>query len=281
MPKKLTEDQVAQYRRDGYTFPVDVYSAAETADFRRRLEAFEAAQGGPLHGYQKSKPHLLFPWAYEAATHPAMLDAVEDLIGPDILLFHYSAWIKEADDAKFVSWHQDSNYFGLDPGDQVTAWFTLSPSTTESGCIRVLPGTHNLGQLASTLNAATENNLLTSGQVVDYDVDERLAVEMPVGPGQASLHHTYLIHGSNPNRSAARRIGFSVSYIPTYVRQIGERRSTALLVRGVDGYGNFEQEEAPPAADGDATAVSVHERCVALYRESAQEKGNLTVGRLG
>ena len=112
-------------------------------------------------------------------------------------------------------------------------------------------------------------------------VDESRAVDMPLKPGQASFHHTYLIHGSNPNRTGERRIGFSVSYIPTRVRQTGAKRSMAHLVRGVDEYGHFEQETAPPAADCDAAAMEMHERSVTLYRESAAEKGNTSAGRKG
>ncbi len=281
MPKRLTDAQVAQYRRDGYTFPVDVFSAAEVAAFRRRLDGIEAAQGRPLYGYQKQKTYLLFRWAHDAVTHPNMLDAVEDLIGPDIMVFNFSTWIKQPESPGMVSWHQDSTYFGLEPGEQVTAWFALSPATPESGCMRVLPGSHRLGQVPARVNAVPDNNLLSSGQLVEVPVDEAATVEMPLAPGQASFHHTYLIHGSNPNRSAEPRIGFSISYIPTHVRQFGERRSTALLVRGVDAYGNFDPETAPPAADCDAAATATHEACVIRYRENAKEKGNVSAARKG
>ena len=106
-------------------------------------------------------------------------------------------------------------------------------------------------------------------------------MEMPLAPGQASFHHTHLIHGSNPNRSQAPRIGFSVAYIPTHVRQLGDMRSTALLVRGADAYGNFDPETAPPAADCDAAATAMHEACVRRYRECAKEKGNVLAARKG
>ena len=119
MPKRLSASQVAQYRRDGYAFPVDIYSAQEVARYRAALEAIEAVQGQPLHGYQKQKTYLLFRWAYDAVTHPNMLDAIEDLIGPNIMVFNFSTWIKDPESAGMVSWHQDSTYFGLEPGEQV------------------------------------------------------------------------------------------------------------------------------------------------------------------
>lgn len=281
MPKRLSAEQAAQYHSYGYTFPVDVFSPEEVARYRGELDRIEAAQGSPLHGYQKQKTYLLFRWAFDAVTHPNMLDAVEDLIGPNIMVFNFSTWIKPAETAGMVSWHQDSTYFGLEPGEQVTAWFALSPSTPESGCIRVLPESHLLGRLPARAGGLVENNLLSSGQLVEHEVDEGKTRTMPLAPGQASFHHTYLIHGSDPNRSPEPRIGFSISYIPTHLHQVGEKRSTALLVRGVDEFGHFERETAPPAADCDAAAVAMHERSVTLYRENAKEKGNITAARKG
>lgn len=279
MAKRLSEEQIAQYERDGYTFPVDVFTVDEVAAYRARLEQFEAAQGHPLDGSQRAKGYLLFDWTYEMTTHPAVLDAVEDLIGPNILLFYCTAWLKQPDGAGFVSWHQDSTYYGLEPAEQVTAWLALSASTPESGCVRVLPGTHKAGQIP-WYREADDNNLLTSGQVAKMEIDQSKAVDMPLAPGQMSLHHTHVVHGSNPNTGNHRRLGFGVSYIPTHLRQTGECRSGALLVRGEDGYGNFAPE-TPPTGNADAAATAAHTEALAQFRANAREKGNLTVDRLG
>ena len=279
MPKKLTTAQVAQYRRDGYVAPITIMTPEEAGTFRAALEAFERAQGRPLHGPQKTKCCLLFPWMHRLATWPALLDAVEDLIGPNILVFQNGAWLKEPEDHSFVSWHQDSTYFGLEPPELVTAWVALTPSTRANGCVRVLPGTHRLGQLPVEYTEVKPTNLLTSGQRVRYAADESGAVDLELQPGQMSLHHVHLIHSSGANDSAERRVGFSVACMPPEMRQTGECRSTALLVRGEDRCGNFALEQ-PPESDADPATVARHARAVALYRANVREKGNQTITRL-
>lgn len=277
MPKRLSEEQVAQYERDGYTFPIDVFSAAEVAGFRARLEAVEGAQGAPLHGPQKSKSYLLYDWVYEMITHANVLDAAEDVIGPNILAFYGTAWLKEPGAPHFVSWHQDATYFGLAPAEQVTAWLALSPSTPESGCVCVLPATHKDGQFPVNCDVV-DANLLTSGQNVDMEIDVSKTVDMVLAPGQMSLHHTHAVHGSNPNKSTGRRLGVCVHYIPTHLHQLGECRATALLVRGEDEFGNFALE-TPPVGDGDAASAAVHAEALRLFRANAEEQGNITGDR--
>lgn len=279
MPKRLSTEQVEQYHRDGFTFPVSVFTNEEVARYRTALETFEAAQGHPLNGSQRAKSYLLFDWLFEMATHPGVLDAVEDLIGPNILLFYCTSWLKPAQEPTFVSWHQDSTYFGLEPAEQVTAWLALSPSTPKSGCVRVLPRSHRDGMLRSRTEP-DPRNLLTSGQHITDELDEDSAVDMILAPGQMSLHHTNVVHGSGANDSDDRRLGFCLSYIPTHVHQYGEYHSPAMVVRGVDEFGNFEPE-APPTGNADAASLAEHKRSVELFRANAREKGNQTVDRLG
>ena len=279
MPKRLTAAQVAQYGRDGFTFPVSVFTADEVGGYRASLEAFEAAQGGPLDGGQRAKSYLLFDWVHRMITHPNVLDAVEDVIGPDIMVFYCTAWLKPPDGHAFVSWHQDATYFGLEPAEQVTAWLALTPSTVQNGCVRAVPGSHTSGLLAWH-KRAEESNLLTSGQHVDGEIDESLAVDLELAAGQMSLHHTHAVHGSNPNHGGDRRLGFCASFIPTRVHQFGAHRSTAMLVRGVDEFGHFAPE-FPPTGDADARSRAEHARALELFRANAREKGNLTVDRLG
>jgi len=252
---RLPEAAIAHYREHGYYAPIRVLSAAEAGNVRRRLEAHETAHG-PLKGSMRHKSHLLFTWLDGLIRHPAILDAVEGVIGPDILCWSSTFFIKEAHDAGFVSWHQDSTYWGLDPADIVTAWVALSESTAENGAMRVIPDTQKLEQVVHR-DTFDPNNLLTRGQEIAVEVDESKAAMLSLQPGEMSLHHVRLIHGSDPNPSEKRRIGFAIRYLPTNVRQVVGTRDSATLVRGVDNFGNFEPEYAPDRDLSDA-AVAFH-----------------------
>jgi non-haem Fe2+, alpha-ketoglutarate-dependent halogenase len=265
----LSRGDVDAFRNDGYVFPLRALDAAQTARYRLALESAEARVGGPLRAAMRSKPHLFLAWAAELVRCPAILDAVEDLFGPNLLCWSSSFFIKDAHDPGFVSWHQDSTYWGLSHPDVVTAWVALSPSDTYNGCMRVIPGTHLRDQLPHR-DTFAPNNLLTRGQEVEVAVDERDAVNVVLQPGEFSLHHVRLVHGSEPNRSDVRRIGYAIRYIPTYVRQLVGARDTATLVRGVDDYGHFDPEPRPEA-DFDPEAMAFHRQVVeetnaVLYR---------------
>jgi len=254
--KMLSEAAVRQYREQGYYAPIRVMPAADAAALRDKLESFEAG-AGVLAGKLRHKSHLLFTWLNDLVRHESILDAVEDVIGPNILCWGSSFFIKERRNPGFVSWHQDSTYWGLDPADVVTAWVAFSDSRSENGAMRVIPGTHLLDQVPHRDTFRSEN-LLSRGQEVMVDVDERQAAMLELSAGEMSLHHVRLIHGSDPNPSDERRIGFAIRYIPTSVRQIAGSHDHATLVRGVDTYGHFEAEERPDA-DMSARAVAYHE----------------------
>jgi ectoine hydroxylase-related dioxygenase (phytanoyl-CoA dioxygenase family) len=255
MPKLLSEAEIEAFRRDGFHFPVRVMSAGEARRYRDRLEAHERGTGAPLQSNMRHKVHLLFTWADELIRHPRILDAVEDLIGPDILCWTSTFFIKEASTPDFVSWHQDSTYWGLDSDDVVTAWLALSDAPIESGAMKFIPGSHRGEQLphADTFH---QHNLLSRGQEIAVKVDEEKAVYVPLQAGEISLHHVKLAHGSAPNTTADRRIGFAIRYIPPHVRQL-KVRDSAMLVRGVDRCGHYDAER-PPAADLDEAALAAH-----------------------
>src|SRR5438132_2557378 len=270
MGKKLTEAQIERYHRDGFVYPIDAFAAEEAWRYRRAMEEFEAAQGRELTKGQNFKPHLLFTWVDEIVHHPAILDAVEDLIGPNIRLFHLSVWPKNAGDPAYVSWHQDATYFGLEPAVQVTAWVALTEASIDAGCMEVIPRSHKLGQLDHA-ERANAKNLLSRGQTVTAEFDKSRTEFMPVGAGQFSLPHTHLIHNSRPNLSADRRIGLGISYIPTNVRCTSAARLTAMLVRGSDRYGHFD-DEPRPQVDFGAAERAAHADAVARFRASNAEQ---------
>jgi non-heme Fe2+,alpha-ketoglutarate-dependent halogenase len=264
MGKKLTDAQIAQYERDGYVCPVDAFPPEQMRAWRERLEAFERAEGQKMTRGHNFKPHLLFPWVDEIVHSPSVLDAIEDLIGPDIRLFHLTVWPKDPGSGAYVSWHQDATYFALDPICHVTAWVALTDAPVESGCMEVVPGSHKLGQMRHA-EMQDPHNLLSRGQALAVDVDRTRTAFMPVKAGQFSLHHTHLVHNSRPNRSHDRRIGLGISYIPTHARCTAKNRVTAMLVRGQDKYGHFDDERRPKL-DAGPEERACHADAVARFR---------------
>jgi non-heme Fe2+,alpha-ketoglutarate-dependent halogenase len=256
MSKLLTPAQLSSFQQEGFVAPIRVMSTAQASTLREQLEAFERSQGGPLKGSLRHKTHLLFTWLNDLVRQERIVDAIEDLYGANLLCWTTNFFIKEARDPAFVSWHQDSTYWGLSKPDVVTAWVALTPSNEANGAMKVMPRTHLLDQVPHR-DTFSKNNLLTRGQEVAVDVDPAQAVTIELQPGQMSLHHVRIIHGSEPNPSDDRRIGFAIRYIPTYVRQV-EGDDSATLVRGVDQFNTFEHEPAP-ARDFDPEFVALHQ----------------------
>lgn len=260
MPKLLNEQDVERFERDGFHFPIRALSTAEARSYRDRLETYERETGGPIRSNWRHKVHLLFTWADELVRHPRILDAVEDIIGPNIVCWNTNFFIKEANDPGFVSWHQDSTYWGLDPADVVTAWLALSNAPVASGAMKMLPGSHKAGQVAHR-DTFHEHNLLSRGQEIEVEVDDEDGVFVPLQAGEISLHHIRLVHGSAPNTTGDRRIGLAIRYIPTHVRQV-KVRDSAMLVRGEDTHGNFDWEPRP-TTDLSPAALAAHENAMA------------------
>jgi non-heme Fe2+,alpha-ketoglutarate-dependent halogenase len=258
MPKILTGQQARKYQEDGYHSPVRVMTAEQARSYRAKLEAFEESQGGSLNGRTKQKLYLLLTWMDELVRHPRILDAVEDVLGPDILCWQAGFFIKEPNSQGFVTWHQDSTYWGLSAPDVCTAWLALSPATVESGAMIRAPGTHKLDQLPHGDTFDTDN-LLTRGQELSVDIDRSNAVDLVLEPGEISLHHVMLAHASEPNKTGDRRIGLAIRYVAPHVRQITGVPDSAMLVRGEDRFGHFETE-TPPLSDLHPDAVALHDR---------------------
>lgn len=244
MPKVLTPAQVERYREDGVLFPIPALSPAEVAGFRDAFFGLETRLGGKPSARQLSQTHLYFRWAYDLATHPGVLDAVEDVLGPNILIWTVSVFPKHAPDPAYVSWHQDGTYWGLTSTQVATAWIALTDSTVENGCMRVVKGSHKSPILPHKETWA-KDNLLSRGQEIQVDVREEDATDVVLRAGEMSLHHVNIIHGSNANRSDGRRVGFAIRFITPEVAQIGERL-TAVLARGRDDYHHFELLAEPP-----------------------------------
>ena len=241
MPHVLSDAQVQFFREQGYLTRLPVISGAEAGACRQRLEAYEAETGKTATDTLHIKGHLYFTWLWQLSQHPNLTGAIADLVGEDLFVLASRFWIKQPGDRKFVSWHQDLAYFGLDPQIMVTAWLALTAVTRENGCQRFIPRSHlSLKKHEETYDP---DNLLSRGQKVAA-VDESAAVDVLLQPGEMSIHHGNLLHSSEPNVSDSRRIGFALMMFPTHVRSSLGRRP-ATLIRGVDRYGYWDHDPLP------------------------------------
>jgi len=259
MPKCLSPAQVASFEQEGFVAPVRAISAERALYYRRRLEAFEASY--PEHWLKlDQKAHMICPWVDEMIREPTILDAAEDLIGPDILCWGTSLRAKAADGKTFAGWHQDTAYADVKPIVVIVA-LALSPSRAENGCIRGIPASH-LGPLLPHKEAFRTDSLLSREQYIDAEFDRSAAVDFALEPGEIALFNNAIVHGSNPNFGADRRILFLLEMVPTHAWQDAPRESAAL-VRGSDAYGNFDVDPRPQVEMG-AAELAAWQRAVEI-----------------
>jgi len=270
MSGKLTEAEVAQFRELGYLYPYRAMTPEAAAGCAAKLAEYERILGEDPQRYFKIKAHIAAPWMVDLARNPAILDAVESLIGPNILLFGSSLFAKRAKDSRFVSWHQDSAYYGLDPHDEVTVWVAFTPSRKANGCLRVLPGSHK-GPDRTHEETYDPENLLARGQTIT-DVDDDASVYMELEAGEFSIHHERTVHGSLGNQSGEPRIGLAFFYMPAATRSTLGRR-TALLVRGEDRHGHWDADPLPKR-DLDPETIEILKAAWAQYQDRAVKQAS-------
>lgn len=234
----------AQYERDGIVFPIEVFSGTEVTGFRGALEAL-AEDCGESSLKRFDSLHLFFDWAYDLVTHQALLNVVEEILGGDLLIDGTLVFHKPARDSSYVSWHQDSVYSNWHLTPSASAWIALTPSHRANGCMRVIPESHKLG-LLDHANVQDGPNLLRRGERVNLPIDEAQAVDVVLQPGEISLHHSTIVHGSNPNSSAEPRIGFIVRFV---TNQITNRERPLLRVRGNADCRHLRLAERPAVMD--------------------------------
>jgi ectoine hydroxylase-related dioxygenase (phytanoyl-CoA dioxygenase family) len=213
----LTPDQVERYWEDGVLFPLPALRADETAYFRGRFEELEAALGGRVPKLGIVQPQLHFRWAYDLALNPRIVRAVVDVLGPDVLVQSTSVFSKHPGDQQYVAWHQDGYYWHLSAPRLVSAWVALSPSTPQSGCLRVVVGSHR--SPLPHREEPSEGHMLSSGLTLEDDIDPGRIVDVCLRPGEMSFHHERAVHGSNANRGDDKRIGFAIRYLAADVTQ--------------------------------------------------------------
>ena len=251
----LSTAQGEAYKRDGFIQAIDVIEEPQVSRYRQSFDDLEARVGKETAQIGLIDHHFEEKFIWEIATHPTILDTIEALIGPNVLLLatHFFNKYGEGDDAEvFVAWHQDVTFWGLEPPMAITAWYAVDDSDVENGCMRVIPSTHVPGVVEHG-KAQQAGNLLSINQEVHLTPEQAAsAVDLPLRAGQISIHDGTLIHGSLPNCSERRRCGLTLRYIPTWVRQAEENSVASLggrwkpvLVRGTDAEQNFGARARP------------------------------------
>ena len=257
---------------DGFLFPVNVFSPEQAQGYRAKLESLERRLSGIKTGNknQLNYPHLLFRFANAICRDEKLLNVVESILGPDILVWGSTFFIKEPKTDTYVSWHQDMKYWGLSDTDgQVSAWIALNNVSQANGCMQFLPKTH-LGEMVDHKDTFSDDNFLTRGQEADFTLDEEEIVHIELTAGQASFHHGKLLHASPPNHSDDRRIGYAIQFIAPHVQQNVASKDFAMLVRGEDRYGHFELLN-PPDDDLSPEALAAHHRVLTVQNEAMYE----------
>jgi len=249
MPKVLTNAQARAFETHGFLSPVRAISPERAGALRERFEALEARVAGDIKK-MKTKSHLLCPWVLELAEDPHVLDVFEDLIGPDIRCWSMAWRVKNADGETFAGWHQDSAYGS--PVPVVLGALALSECGARQGCLRGIPGSHTLGALRHE-ESIDPRSILARGQYIVDELDEGQAVDFVLQPGEMVMFHNSLVHGSSGNFGPDRRFLLLVEMVPTWAK-MDRFRESALLVRGVDTHGNFDDEPRP---DGEYTETAL------------------------
>ena len=261
MNKILTRQQIDFWHENGYLEPIRFAPEDEMAGYVARLEAFE--RNYPDHVPKLDvKAHLLCGWVTELAQNPVLLDVMEDLLGPNLLLTGAAFRIKPPDRRTFAEWHQDSYVAAIKPFF-CTATLALSEYTAENGCLRVIPGSHRWGTLPMS-DTGDEDSILSRPYRVTSDFDEAQAVDVLMRPGELTLQHDHTIHGSRPNRAKARRIGLLADFTTPDARKKSGERESAILVRGVDDFGYWLADKTPDGVMGEA-ALAAWERGAGAY----------------
>ncbi len=238
-PRRLTAAQIDRFNVAGYIHPLDVFDATQARANREYfdflLEAVRKANDGrdayAINGY-----HSRCRGVYDLATNPAILDLVEDLLGPNFVAWGTHFFCKLPGDPKSVPWHQDASYWPLTPARTVTAWIAIDDADVQNACMHVIPGTHAMGHLEWKR---------VPGQVLWQQIlnAEQYGQPAPIElkAGQISLHADMLAHGSGPNLSARRRCGLTIRYCPVSVRSDTQARwnDNSIWCRGSDPSGHW------------------------------------------
>jgi chlorinating enzyme len=248
------------YDANGYHFPIRAISAEQAIEYRNQLEHVEGlvSDDPAKRKLMQLQPAAVLNFVDEIARLPSIVNPVTEILGDDVLLWNATFFIKEAHSPSYISWHQDLKYWGLEESHEVTAWLALTDVTTATGCMKFVAGTHKMDMVEHN-DTFEENNLLSRGQEIAVDVNEDEAVHVELKPGELSLHHGKLFHGSSPNETSDRRIGLALRYISTDMSQSADLRPYAKLVSGEDKFGHFQLMDKPTGVLSDKDVAIAYE----------------------
>ena len=267
--KALSQEQLDRFRHDGFLFPLPALSPAELQACQDGLARFEAFLGSPVPQAAlkwRSQSYAHYPWFNDLVRHPAILDAIEDVMGPDILVWTSTFFIKEPHSPAFAAWHQDATYYGLRPYEEVCAWVALTDASVEAGCMEQL-SFQGIPRQYRHSPMRLEHSINRAGQTIVEPFDDTRPVAMALPAGSFSLHHELAIHRSAPNNAAHRRVGVGLNFIPPHVKVDGPLRCKAMLVRGQDRYGHFDLID-PPKAELDEAGIATHQAVNQAYNDN-------------
>ena len=270
----LSAQQIKYYNEKGYIAPIDVLSNQEASEIRKEIEIIEKKWPDALEGPGRNYVHLISPVFNKLCLNKKILDAVESIIGKNILICGTTLFIKNPNEKGFVSFHQDAKYIGLEPHNWVTAWIAITDANEENGCMQMWPRSHKKNLIHHT-EKFDENNLLTRGQTIEnVSLEETEPVVLETG--QMSLHHPTVIHGSGLNKSNDRRIGFVVqSYIGSNVNQV-LGKMYVQKARGEDTHKFHKYSDIPQALMTEENILSwnkANNELSKIFYSGAKKKG--------
>ena len=254
------------YETNGYFLPIEVMSTEMAAEASVKLENISKNPNSKILHPWNLQAHLLASWIYNICANPRVLDSVQAVIGPNILIQSADIFIKPPKVKKYINWHQDANYWGLKPFELVTGWIALTDVFPQNGCMYYLPKSHLYNKIHHIETFDVKSDL-TRGQEIDLNIDIDKQVPVILKAGQMALHHCLLAHGSGPNLTDKYRVGIAVRYLPTHVKQTEGPPISMILARGEDLYNHFKTDKIPKG-DFDETTIAEHDKAMTPHTSS-------------
>ena len=234
--RRLTQEEKEQYINEGYVTGLPVFSENAVKDLHDWYDELSSKLPPNIDINKTNMWHKASKKFHDLCRTPAILDYVEDLLGPNFVRWGGQFFSKEPKDGSVVPWHQDAQYWPLNPSNAVTVWLAVFDTDEENGAMKVVSGSHKMGRFVHKKNTA--KNLVLDQEVSFDQLDETKIISLNLKAGQISLHNDALLHGSEANNSNRRRCGVTMRFSPTNVK--GDLKIWPFfetqLARGVDEF---------------------------------------------